>query len=143
MDKHPKGHWDRRSSTADPWTAHYWTEIVTAGLVPPHRVAVTVVDKPEAPELIVAAPPEMDGITDVFEIVQVTSLVTSCALGLPEKTALTTKVIAAPAAGLVVDGLTVMLVTTGHTVTVAVLVNAPSVAVMVVIPGGDAMLDAA
>jgi hypothetical protein len=36
-----------------------------------------------------------------------------------------------------------MLVTTGHTVTVAVLVNAPSVAVMVVIPGGEAMVAAA
>ena len=49
----------------------------------------------------------------------------------------------APAAGLVVDGVTVMLVTIGHTVIVAVLVNAPSVAVMVVMPGGEAMLAAA
>jgi len=43
----------------------------------------------------------------------------------------------------VVDGVIVMLVTTGQTVTVAVLVNAPSVAVMVVIPGGEAMVAAA
>ena len=49
-----------------------------------------------------------------------------------------------PATGLVVDGVTtVMLVTIGHTVTVAVLVNAPSVAVMVVTPGGEAMVAAA
>lgn len=53
------------------------------------------------------------------------------------------KVIWAPAAGFVVDGVIVMLVTTGHTVTVAVFVNAPSVAVIVVIPGGDAILAAA
>lgn len=117
--------------------------MVTAGLVPPHRLAVTVVVRPEAVELTVAAPAEMDGITFVFEIVQVTSLVTSCCVRLPEKTALAIKVMAAPAAGLVVDGVTVMLVTTGHTFTVAVLVKAPSVAVMVVIPGGEAMLDAA
>ena len=111
--------------------------------MPPHRVAVTVVDRPEAVELTVAAPALMDGITAVFEIVQVTLLVTSCWFRFPEKTALAIKVIAAPAAGLVVDGVTVMLVTIGHTVTVAVLVNAPSVAVMVVTPGGEAMLDAA
>ena len=111
--------------------------------MPPHRLAVTVVDRPEAVELTVAAPALMDGITAVFEIVQVTLLVTSCWFRLPEKTALAMKVIAAPAAGLVVDGVTVILVTIGHTVTVAVLVNAPSVAVMVVIPGGEAMLDAA
>ena len=36
-----------------------------------------------------------------------------------------------------------MLVTTGQTVTLAVLVNAPSVAVMVVTPGGEAMVAAA
>jgi len=53
------------------------------------------------------------------------------------------KVICAPAAGFVVEGVTVMLVTTGQTVTVAVLVNAPSVAVMVVMPGGAAMVAAA
>jgi len=52
--------------------------MVTGGLVPPHRVAVTVVDRPEAVELTVAAPAEIDGITAVFEIVQVTSAVTSC-----------------------------------------------------------------
>ena len=111
--------------------------------MPPHKVAVTVVDIPEAVELTVAAPAEMDEITAVFEMVQVTRLVTSCAFRLPEKTALATNVIWVPAAGLVVDGVTVMLVTTGHTVIVAVLVKAPSVAVMVVTPGGDAMLDAA
>jgi hypothetical protein len=70
-------------------------------------------------------------------------LVTTCWFTLPEKTALTIKVIAAPAAGLVVDGVTVMLVTTGHTVTVAVFVKAPSVAVMVVTPGGDEIVVAA
>ena len=85
----------------------------------------------------------MDGITAVFEIDQVTLLVTTCWFRLPEKTALTTKVIAVPAAGLVVEGVIVMLVTVGHTVTVAVLVNAPSVAVMVVVPGGEAILAAA
>jgi hypothetical protein len=121
----------------------YCTEIVTGGLVPPHNVAVTVVVMPDAVELTVAAPPLMDGITAVLEIVQVTALVTSCWLRLPEKTAFATKVMAVPATGLVVDGITVMLVTTGHTVTVAVLVKAPSVAVMVVMPGGEAMLAAA
>ena len=109
----------------------------------PHKVAVTVVDMPEAVELTVAAPAVIDGITAVFEIVQVTRLVTSCELRLPEKTALATNVICVPAVGLVVDGTIVMLVTTGHTVMVAVLVKAPSVAVMVVTPGGEAMLAAA
>ena len=56
----------------------HWTEMVTGGLVPPHSVAVTVVDIPEAVELTVAAPPVMDGMTAVFEIVHVTTLVTSC-----------------------------------------------------------------
>lgn len=51
---------------------------MTAGLVPPHKVAVTVVDMPEALELTVAAPAEMEGITEVFEMFQVTALVTSC-----------------------------------------------------------------
>lgn len=116
---------------------------MTGGLVPPHKVAVTVVDMPEALELTVAEPAEMEGITAVFEMFQVTTLLTSCWLSEPEKTALATKVIWAPAAGFVVDGVIVMLVTIGQTVTVAVLVNVPSVAVIVVIPGGDAMLAAA
>ena len=56
----------------------HWTEMVTGGCAPPHSVAVTVVDIPEAVELTVAAPPVMDGMTAVFEIVHVTTLVTSC-----------------------------------------------------------------
>ena len=51
---------------------------MTGGLVPPHSVAVTVVVMPDAVELTVAAPPLMEGITAVLEIVQVTTLVTSC-----------------------------------------------------------------
>ena len=121
----------------------YWTDMVTGGLVPPHKLAVTVVESPEADELTVAAPDEIDGITAVFEIVHVTRLVTSCWFRVPEKTALAIKVICAPAAGVVVEGVIVMLVTTGQTVTVAVLVKAPSVAVMVVTPGGEAMVAAA
>lgn len=59
-------------------TKNHCTEIVTGGLVPPHSVAVTVVVMPDAVELTVAAPPLMEGITAVLEIVQVTTLVTSC-----------------------------------------------------------------
>ncbi len=46
--------------------------------MPPHKVAVTVVDMPEALELTVAEPAEMEGITAVFEMFQVTTLLTSC-----------------------------------------------------------------
>lgn len=106
-------------------------------------VAETVVERPVAEELTVADPSVMEGITSVFEMFQVTSLVTSTTSLLPEKVAFAVKVMASPAVGFRSEDVTVILVTFGQTVIVAVSLAAPSVAVTVVTPGGLSIVDAA
>lgn len=85
----------------------------------------------------------MEGITSVFEMFQVTLLVTFTTVLLPENVAFTRNVIVAPAVGVVVEGVTVRVLTVGQTVTVAVLENVPSAAVMVATPGGLSIVEAA
>jgi hypothetical protein len=71
------------------------TVIVTILLVPPQRLAVTLVVEPEvALVLTVPDPAVMEGMTEVFEILQVTLSVTSCCVPLPENVAFAVKVTA-------------------------------------------------
>lgn len=107
-------------------------------LLPPHRLAETVV-LPAATG--VPVPPLMVRI-EVLPTFHVTSEVTSVWPLTPWKIAWAVKVIDCPVLTVVGEAETVMLVTTGQTVTVELelLLTAPTEAETVVVPGGFGML---
>src|ERR1700756_1361432 len=115
----------------------YVTVIVIVLLVPPHRLAETVV----LPAATGVPVPPVIVRTDVLPTFQVTSDVTSVWVLTPWKVAWAVKVIACPVVTDVGEAEMVIVLTTGQTVTVAleVLLMAPTAAETVVVPGGFGM----
>lgn len=127
-----------------PCTRHC-TVMVKGLLLIPLRLAVTLVVAPEvAVESTAPLPFEMVAITAVLLLVQVTRLVMSCCWELPVKVPIAVNTTVWPAAGFGVVVLMVIAVNGPvFTVIVEVAVTVPEVAVMVAVPGGFEMVDAA
>jgi len=119
--------------------------IVKTLLLMPLRLAVTSVVAPEvAVDCTAPLPLEMVAITAVLLLLQVTRLVMSCCCALPLKVPIAVKTTVWPAAGLGVVVLMAMAVNGPvFTVIVELAVIVPEVAVMMAVPGGLDMVEAA